>query len=195
MQSWWKEPVGEGARILQILGHRAQLIEKSGKVTEQGILQEGILEVQILYITANDKQPFDCVNVLLPYSQLIEIPGIKKEDHWKVSECLEQIYISMPDGNQIEVRGVIAMNACVLEQCKLQNVTGIVSEPYDMEEYKKKPGMVIHFVQPKETLWEIAKNNRSSTEEIRRLNDLAAEEVTPGQKLILLKTNADHIVI
>lgn len=188
-----KERVEEDARILQILGHQAQLMGKSAKVTEQGILQEGLLELQILYITANDKQPFGCVNISIPYSQLIEIPGMEKDDRWKVSESLEQIYISMPEGNQMEVRGVIAMNACVLEQCKLQNVTDITSKAYDMEEYKNRPGMVIHFVQPKETLWEIAKNHRATMEEIRRLNDLTVEEVIPGQKLILLKPNLDNI--
>lgn len=188
-----KKHVEEDVRILQILGHQAQMLGKSTKVREQGLLQEGTLEMQILYVTANDKQPFGCVTILIPYSQLIEIPEMKKEDHWKVSESLEQIYISMPDGNQIEVRGVIAINACVMEQCKLENVNGIAAEAYDMEEYRKKPGMVIHFVQTGETLWEIAKNNRSTMEEIQRINDMTMEEVTPGQKLLLLKPNMDNI--
>ena len=187
------EKVEGDLRILQILGHQAQIFGKSARVTEQGILKEGILEVQVLYITASDKMPFGCVTVSIPYSQLIEIPEMKKEDHWKVSESLEQIYISMPDGNQVEVRGVIAMNACVLEQCKMQNVNEITSEPYDLEAYKKSPGMVIHFVQPKETLWEIAKRNFSTMEEIQKLNELTVEEVIPGQKLLLLKPSMETI--
>ena len=188
-----KEKVDEDLRMLQILGHQAQLLGKTARVTEQGILNEGMLEVQVLYITASDKMPFGCVTVSLPYSQLIEIPEMKAEDHWKVSEDLEQIYISMPDGNQVEVRGVITMNACVLEQCQLQNVAEITSEPYDLEEYKKRPGMVIHFVKPKETLWEIAKNNFSTVEEIQKLNELTVEEVMPGQKLLLLKPSMETI--
>lgn len=188
-----QEKVEGDGRILQILGHQAQLVGKSAKVTDQGILKEGMLEIQVLYVTANDKMPFGCVNAVIPYSQLIEIPEMKKEDHWKVNESLEQIYISMPDGNQIEVRGVISMNACVLEQCKVQNVTDIAAEPYNLEEYKKRPGMVIHFVQPKETLWEIAKNNFSTVEDIQRLNELTVEEVMPGEKLLLLKPSAETI--
>ena len=56
-----------------------------------------------------------------------------------------------------------------------------------MEDYKKRPSMRIHFVQTGETLWEIAKENRSTMEEIRKMNELTAEEVDPGQRLLLLK--------
>ena len=189
-----KGRVEEDGRILQILGHQAQFLGKNEYVTEQGILKEGTLEVQVLYITANDKQPFGCVCIAIPYSQLIEIPEIQKEDHWKVSECLEQVFITMPEGNQVEVRGVINMNACVLEQCKIRNVKEITAEAYDSEEFKKRPGMLIHFVQPKETLWDIAKKNGSTMEEIRRINELATEEVLPGQKLLLIKSNVETLL-
>jgi hypothetical protein len=148
----------------------------------------------VLYITANDKQPFGCVCIAIPYSQLIEIPEIQKEDHWKVIECLEQVFITMPEGNQVEVRGVINMNACVLEQCKIRNVKEITAEAYYSEEFKKRPGMLIHFVQPKETLWDISKKNGSTMEEIRRINELATEEVLPGQKLLLIKSNVETLL-
>lgn len=182
-----KETLEQERGILQILGQQAQLQGKSSKVTEQGILKEGKLEVQVLYVTADDRQPFGSVTINIPYSQLIEIPDMKKEDQWKVSETLEQVFISMPQSNQIEVRGVIGMNVCVLEQCKLDNVTSVVMEPYDLEAYKKRPGMVIHFVQPKESLWEIAKKNLTTIEEIKKINELTVDEVLPGQKLLLLK--------
>ena len=178
-------------KILQMIGHQARLQGKSSKMTEQGILQEGTLEVQVLYVTASDRQPFETVTVMIPYSQLIEIPEIQKDDIWKITETLEQIFITMPDGDQLEIRGVINFNACVMQQCRVQNITGITSEEYDLEEYKKKPGMIIHFVQPKETLWSIAKANRSTTEEIKKMNEMTAEEVTPGQKLLLLKQVSD----
>ena len=174
-------------KILQILGHQASLQGKSSKMTEQGIIQEGMLEVQVLYVTASDRQPFGTVTVAIPYNQLIEIPEMQKDDSWKITESLDQIFITMPDGDQLEVRGVINLNACVMQQCRLQNITGVASEDYDIEEYKKKPGMVIHFVQPQETLWSIAKSNRSTTDEIKKLNELTVDEVTPGQKLLLLK--------
>ncbi len=190
-----QQQIGEDVRILQILGHQAQLQEKTQKVTEQGILCDGTLEVQVLYITASDSQPFGCVTVSIPYSQLIEIPGMQKDDTWKVTEDVEQIFISMPDSNQIEVRGTINLNACVMELCHLNNVTEVTEEPYNLEEYKKSPGMKIHFVQPKETLWEIAKENCTAVEQIKKLNDLTADEVSTGQKLLLMKQSAESILL
>lgn len=188
------EKIDSDVNILQILGHQAKLLGKSSKVTEQGIFQEGILEVQILYVTSSDRRPFGAATVLVPYSQMIEISEIDKNDQWKVAETLEQVSISMPDSDQLEVRGVINLNVCVMQQCRLQNIIGITAEEYDLEEYKKRPGMIIHFVQPKETLWSIAKENRSTIEDIKKLNDLTIEEIMPGQKLLLLKNDPENLL-
>ena len=54
--------------------------------------------------------------------------------------------------------------------------------------------MVIHFVQPKESLWEIAKENRTTMEEIKKMNELVVEEVVPGQKLLLIKPALDTLI-
>lgn len=82
-----------------------------------------------------------------------------------------------------------------MQQCSLDNVTGITAEAYDLEEYKNLPGMTIHFVQPHETLWGIAKANRTTAEEIKKMNELSLDEVVPGQKLLLLKTTSEQLVI
>lgn len=182
-----QEKIEESGKILQILSHQAQLMQKRSRAVEQGILWEGILEVQVLYITDNDSQPFGSVSVSVPCSQMIEIPGMQKEDLWNVWENMEQIFITMPEGNLIEVRGVIDLRACVMELCSFQNITGVTAESYDQETYQKLPGMVIHFVQPKETLWEVAKLNRTTMEDIKKLNELQADEIVPGQKLLLVK--------
>lgn len=190
-----QEKMEEDMKILQILGHQAQLQNRRCKMNEQGILCEGTLEVQILYVTSSDRQPFGSINVSVPYSQLIEIPEIQKEDQWKVSETIDQIFITMPDSNQMEVRGVIGLSTCVMQQCRLDNIIDITAQSYDMEEYKKRPGMLIHFVQPRENLWNIAKANRTTIEEIKKINDLTVDEVTPGQKLILLKTAVEPAIM
>lgn len=182
-----QEKIEESGKILQILGHQAQLLQKRSRAVEQGILWEGNLEVQVLYITDNDSQPFGSVSVSVPCSQVVEIPGMQKEDLWNVWENLEQVFITMPEGNLIEVRGVIDLRTCVMELCSFQNITGVTAENYDQEAYQKLPGMVIHFVQPKETLWEIAKSNRTTIEEIKKLNELQADEIVSGQKLLLVK--------
>ena len=181
-------------KILQLLGHQAQLQAKQSKVTEQGILQEGILQVQVLYVTDSDRHPFGAAAVEVPYSHLIEVLEMQKEDQWKIRENIEQVTVTMPDTGQLEVRGVLSFHTCVMQQCRLQNITGITARAYDPEEYKKSPGMVIHFVQPQETLWSIAKNQHSTVEEIKKINEITADEVVPGQKLLLLKPVREQVL-
>jgi LysM repeat protein len=185
-----QEMLGEDVKILQVLGHQAKLQKKNRMAAEGGVRCEGVLEVQILYVTANDRQPFENVTLSVPYSQVVEIPGMTPQDAWKISENLEQLLISVPEGNQLEIRGVIQMNVCVMEQCMLENATAITEEAYDPAVFQKEPAMRIHFVQPGETLWSIAKTYRSTVEDIKKLNDFTAEDVMPGQKLLLLKSAA-----
>ena len=189
-----RKSLTDSGRILQILGHQAMVRAGNSQRTEQGILQEGVLEVQVLYMTSGGREPFGSVNLSIPYSQILEVPGIQKEDRWKSVERLDQIFISMAENDQIEVRAVLQFETCVMQQEKIWNITVIDAELYDMEEYKKRPGMVIHFVQPKESLWEIAKNNRLTMEEIKKMNDLTAEEIFPGQKLLLVKPEAEAVL-
>ena len=95
--------------------------------------------------------------------------------------------ITMSDSHQMEVRATLSFVSCVMEQRNLKNIREISMEDYDMEEYKMRPGMIIHFVQPGETIWQLAKENRCTVEAIKNVNEIAGEEVVPGQKLLLLK--------
>ena len=189
-----REQAKTEGKILQILGHQATLRGKSSKITEQGILQEGILEVQILFLASGERQPLGMAMVSVPYSQLLELPKMKKENRWRVTETVEQIFVSMAEGNQLEVRGVLKFDVCVMELQQLTNIIGMEVECYNREEDQKRPAMIVHFVQPKESLWEIAKENRTTTEEIRKINDLTVDEVSPGQKLLLIKPAAAEIL-
>ena len=175
-------------KVLQILSYQAKIQSKRFKTVEQGILCEGTLEVEILYVCADDKQPLGSIEVSVPYSQVIEIPEMEKEDSWKAFETLEQMFVSMQEGNRVEVRGTIGFQACVMQQCQMDNITEFEVENYDMETLKKCPMMKIYFVQQGETMWDIAKRHRSTVEDIKKINELTKEEVSVGQKLLLLKS-------
>lgn len=182
-----KQQLEDEAAVLQLLGHHAQLKNKRASVQEQGILCEGVLEVQLLYVTADDEKPFGTAVLSVPYSQVIEISGMAPSDSWRVCENIDQLSLSMSDSHGVEIRGVLMFGACVMQQCTVDNIVGITGEAYEPAEYQKMPGVKIHFVQNKETLWDIAKTNRTTMEEIRQLNDLNTEEVVVGQKLLLVK--------
>ena len=180
--------IKEEIKVLQILSYQAKIQSKRFKTVEQGILCEGTLEVEVLYVCADDKQPLGSIEVQVPYSQLIEIPEMEKEDVWKAFETLEQLFVSMQEDNQVEVRGIIGFQACVMQQCQMDNITEFEVGNYDMETLKKCPMMKIYFVQQGESMWDIAKRHRSTVEDIKKINELTKEEVSAGQKLLLLKS-------
>ena len=66
-------------------------------------------------------------------------------------------------------------------------VEDLEEEPLDMERLKRMPGMVIHVVQPGESLWDIAREHAASCAAVAELNELKEEAVRPGQKLLLIK--------
>ena len=47
--------------------------------------------------------------------------------------------------------------------------------------------MVIYFVKPNDTLWSIAKNLRSTVEEIKRVNNLETDTIEAGRQLFVPK--------
>ena len=189
-----KENIPEDAKILQIIGHHGEFLNKETKVVSEGILCEGTFLVQVLMISADDAKPFESSMIKIPYSQMIEVSGMEKEDRYSVLESVDQVSVSMIDGNHLEIRGRLKFEVCILQKCSLENITGIEVLPYDEEAYEKMPGMKIHFVQQEESLWQIAKNHRTTMEEIQKCNELSGEEIYPGQKLLLVKTTKEPVL-
>lgn len=93
----------------------------------------------------------------------------------------------MIDSNEIEIKAVIDLNAVVLKCRDEEIIEEIREEELDMEELQNMPGIVCYLVQPGDTLWDIAKQFYTTTEEIRELNGLASDEVHPMDSLILVK--------
>lgn len=56
-----------------------------------------------------------------------------------------------------------------------------------MERIKQMPGMVIHIVQPGETLWDISKAHATTCDAVMELNELKEESLKTGQKILMVK--------
>ncbi|MGN0334242.1 MAG: SPOCS domain-containing protein [Lachnospiraceae bacterium] len=183
-----KESAEEGSvGPVQVLSVQPMLYARSRKSAEAGILAEGLLELQVLCMTSDSTMPLACRTLTIPYSQLLEIPEFDETDRWQLTEQLDNLQVTLSGSGQLEVKGVISLYLCVLGQRIMKNIVDIEEEDYSAEELQKQPGMMIHFVQPQETLWEIARNHCTSVDDIRKLNELPGEEVVSGQKLILIK--------
>lgn len=85
-----------------------------------------------------------------------------------------------------ELRAAVTMEAVVLRDETAEIVKDITPE----EEAAPSPmaGAVIYMVQPRDTLWKIAKRYRTTVENILAVNEIENPDlIYPGQKLLIIK--------
>ena len=93
----------------------------------------------------------------------------------------------MLDARELEMKAVLQVQVMFTRMETLQVVEHLEEQPLDMERVRGLPGMVIHVVQPEETLWDIAKNHGCACESVRKLNELKDDNLKAGSKLLLVK--------
>lgn len=66
-------------KILQICHGEGKIKVDEARVVENGILAEGVLELRILYIISDDEMPFYAAETAVPFSHVVEAPGITRD--------------------------------------------------------------------------------------------------------------------
>ncbi|WP_421875207.1 LysM peptidoglycan-binding domain-containing protein [Marinoscillum sp.] len=61
----------------------------------------------------------------------------------------------------------------------------VTTSARDVNAVIPEPGQKVHYVQPGDTLWEIAKKSDVSIEKLKSLNNLKGNTIQPGQQLII----------
>ncbi|MEG2773955.1 MAG: DUF3794 domain-containing protein [Acetivibrio sp.] len=173
--------------ILQICnGSGAVKIDDAG-VVENGIQVEGIISVQILYITEEDEKPVGALRGDIPFNQIIEVKDMKKNSIYEIRPCLDQIGMTLMDENEIEVKATICLEAMVFDE-NIQEVILSVEEGESLDPLRQKlPSMVGYFVRSGDSLWNIAKKFYTTRKAIKDLNGLEGDLLTEGQKLLISK--------
>lgn len=174
-------------KILQLCHSEGTVKIDFMKVVENGIQVEGIVKLRILYIISDDEMPFYSMETAIPFTHVVEAPGINQMCKYYLRGDIEQLSATMIDSNDIEVKAVINLNAIVMREHTMEIVSEIREEPLDMEEVRNMPGIVCYLVQDGDTLWDIAKRFYTTVDEICELNELKSEIVKPMDSLLLVK--------
>lgn len=174
-------------RILQICHSEGTVKIDETEVKEDGLHVEGVLEVQMLYLTSDDTQPIQSSVENLPFYFLIEAPGIDGDTVCQLNPGLEQLSAVMMGGGSIEVKATISLDLLALQPVCVQIITGASEAPMDLNNLQKLPGIVGYIVQPGDSLWKIAKKFHTTIDTIMAANGLTEKTVKPGDRLILVK--------
>ena len=100
-------------KVLQLCHSSGRVKIDSTKITQEGILAEGVIILKILYIIGNDEMPFYSMETMLPFTHVIEAKGITKDSVYFLQADLEQLSTTMADGDEIEVKAAVGLNVLV----------------------------------------------------------------------------------
>ncbi|MBR1853914.1 MAG: DUF3794 domain-containing protein [Lachnospiraceae bacterium] len=175
------------AGILQILHSEARVCQEQQSVVENGILLKGSVQVRVMYITGDDQSPYACVDAQIPYQYTLEVPGIQPGDAGKVHAKVEQLQVTMLDGEEMDVKAVLCFSTMVFERVPMDLISQVTVRELDSAKMNSLPGMVIYVVKPGDSLWSIGRRYYVPVERIRELNGLTGDEIQPGQKLLLVR--------
>lgn len=175
------------AKILQICQAGGHIKIDRTQINEKGILVEGVVYVQILYVAADDKVPVNSLKGMVPFSSQIEIPDVDDSCTYEIAPVLEQMSSNMLDSEEIEVKMLLVLSAIVFKRVKVNIVEDIKEEPLDVSERENMPGMIGYIVKPGDEMWTLAKNFNTTVDEIMSTNVLEEERLTPRQKLVIIR--------
>lgn len=82
---------------------------------------------------------------------------------------------------------MIAFDLLVLQPEPGQVIRQVQVLPADTEKMKAMPGIVGYFVQPQDSLWDVAKHFHTTEDSILASNELPGGEIKAGDCLILVK--------
>ena len=174
-------------KMLQTLNTGALLHLEHVEKAEQGITAQGTVELWVLYASSDDAQPLACAVHSFPFEHTVELPEGEGRRDWQIFLCLDQLMVTMLDGQELEMKAVLQMQVLFCEPEKLEVVEDLAEEPLNMDRIRGMSGMVIHIVQPGETLWDISKAHATTCRQVMELNELKEEELKTGHKLLMVK--------
>ena len=177
----------DSVRMLQICHAHANVKIDQMERMDTGILTEGVVDLDILYISSDDRKPVSSTKAVVPFSYTIEADSIESEDVYEVFPSIEQLSAAMTDNDEIEIRMVISLDASVYKNVSADVVCQVREEALDYEKLESMPSMIGHVVMPGDTLWALAKTYFAAPEDIREMNHLNGDELTVGQSVFIVK--------
>ncbi len=180
--------IGSGnAAILQLLHSEGSVSLEQQQVVENGILVQGSLLVKVMYITGDDEAPYSSTQARIPYEYTMEIPGIEARDMGNVQAQIEQLQVTMLDGEEMDVKAVLVFHTTVFKALPTESISQVTVSELDTAKLGSLPGMIIHMVKEGDNLWNIGRKYYMPVNSLRELNGLSSDELKVGQKLLIVK--------
>lgn len=196
LQNNSKCKITERLSIPELKNEILQICHSNGKVQidrtvmqDTGLLVEGALFINFMFVRANDDMPFDTWRGVVPFSHVIECGEIHEKLVFHLASTLEQLNVILQGGDEIEVKAALAFRVLFKKSERKEMICDMKVFPLSLEEIEKRPSIVGYIVKPGDTLWSLAKHYSTSIEAIKELNDVRDDKLKAGDRLLIFKEN------
>ena len=178
---------GNQPGILQICHANASIQIDDVNAQDTQLQVDGVIETNLLYISEDDRRPMNSLKGAIPFSQSIELKGMRPGSNYEVKPYIDQLSVMMLDSEEIEVKATINLNTIVFDIITEPIITDVVVKPLDLERLQAMPGIIGYVVKGNDTLWNIAKKYYTTVDNIMVINELEDDRIKEGDKLIIMK--------
>ncbi len=171
-------------RIIYITGKAFE----TGSVVEHGRdIIEGILSSNILYVSNEGNRKTYGFNEEIPFRHAVEIAGLSSEKTIEHDITVRRLDFEMINSKQIEINASLYVKSTSYKKDTYEVLTDVLTIDADVS-IEENPSIILYVTKKGDSLWKIAKNYRTTIEEIKTINNmLEGSDIKPGEKLILLK--------
>lgn len=175
-------------KILQICSYKGNVRIDRATITEQGISFEGILQVHILYLTAEDNFPLAHLEEVLPFEQLVEVDRITENTWYEYREAIDQLQVNLLDNSEYEIKALLRIAVLAFEEESIEKICDVEETEENIANLMERPGLIGYVVGEQEDLWDVAKAYHTTVADIMETNELKTRKLKPGTKIIIVKS-------
>lgn len=174
---------------LQICHSSGFLQIEAAEMKEGTLRVEGVLNVKFLYVKADDEQPFEIWQGMVPFSHEVECGHTEGAFCYDISGSLEQLSVSLLGNGEAEVKAGLSFQLFIRKPEIVRGISEVEEQPFDKKELENAPGIVGYIIKEGDTLWDLAKKYHTTEESIRAENNLKEGELTEGDRILIFKGN------
>lgn len=157
------------------------------RVVEDGVEVEGVIDINVLYQSADDNVPLAASAGLLPFEQHIQIPDILSDSDIRMNAGLEQISGSLLGENEADIKAVVVLDVLVFNNIEEPIIADFEIEELNCSAREKEPGLIGYVVKRGDELWNIAKEFYTTVDTIMDINKLENDVVHEGDVILVMK--------
>ncbi len=180
------EKYGTVDKVVYISGN---INEKKSLIDQTKSVVEGVVTVNLICTSADEKKTAFNITQEMPFRSAMEIPGTTSDMTANHDIALKELWFDKINNKQIEVNAGILVNTAVSTENKHHLVKN-VSFLEGSQDNTPTPGIILYISRKGDTIWKIAKNYRTTIDEIKNNNELEfGKEIKPGTKLLIVAKN------